>query len=240
MSIQIIIEGKHSIDVLAELENLASALTGNDAPFEVSASSSVNVITEPTKEVEEGMRRAAELSNAAMKEVAAQNVEAAKSVIEDKDEPVEKKPKSKKLKGVQHKIEADRMIAEGKKDEMYSYLSFTQKTRVDNALKGSDVAVTNENVASQEVPAALKSVVDKSVDKPVDNLFDDEASGVNATDIRDIINKTCRDSKGTDIPEKYAAVRSEMRKVIPDNLEVKMSNIPTDKYDALYASIKAI
>lgn len=138
----------------------------------------------------------------------------------------ETEEKTKKLGRGDHKREADKMIAAGEKDEkIFPLLSKKQQERVTEALE----AVVEE----------------PKEEETIDGLFDDdddqeEEKEITIDDLRSLIESKCRDEDENDLPEAYAAVRQEMRKVIPEDKKISVSNIPQNKIAKLYAAIENI
>lgn len=112
MGVQLIIDGNHVGDVLAQIRMLAE-FTNPQPQVEPT------IKVEPVKVAEPSV----------VTEVAEQNKEAAESIIEDGED------KPTKLVGRQHKAEADKMIETGEIDkDIYELLSAAQQQRVDKAL----------------------------------------------------------------------------------------------------------
>jgi len=221
MSIQIIIDGKHSTDVLAELKILSDALNGQQLP------APKIVAVDPAKEG------------------ADQTVISKVEVVETQDQPAE----PKKFTGKEHKEEADKMIAAGKiDDEIFPLISKFQQKRVEEALasvKEHDELCEQEK---EEYDASVKTE-EPAQEPDVGGLFDDEPveeeqPTVSLEAIQKLIVSKARtaptkeDPKGKDIPEMYAAVRAEIRNLVSKEEEPKLSNIPVEKYPALYNAIK--
>lgn len=237
MSVQIIIDGKHSTDVLAELKILSDALGSKpeqlELPLDLPKVNSVDPALEDSNETVE------------------------KEVIYN-PEPIT--GLFKKLSRGDHKREADKMIAAGEKDEaILSLLSRGQQKRVEEALKTTikEYSIANkcnfnipkENNIEEEVVITNK-VETVNVDVPKSKadealgLFDDEPEvenqQVTLESLSDMIKTKCRDENGKDIPEMYAAVRSELKNCVGKDKEPRLSNVPESKYTDLFNSINSI
>jgi len=233
MSIQIIIDGKHSTDVLAELKILSDALNGQQLPEPkvigvdpAKQGADQTVITEVKREVVE-------------------------------EERVQEKPK--KLFGKQHKEEADKMIAAGEiNNDIFPLLSKKQQERVEDEIMikeepvGPNVLHVNVDdggevdVISGNASEFVTNEAPTKEEPDVGGLFDDEPSEESTVTLEEIqkliVSKartapTKEDPKGKDIPEMYAAVRAEIRNLVSKEEEPKLSNIPVEKYPALYNAI---
>jgi len=250
MSIQIIITGDHSTDVLAELSTLSKALntsSQDECPFDV----------------DEGMSRAKELSKKGMEEAQVQTI--VKEVAENFSTPeCLDNIKPKKLSGPQHKIEADKMIDAGKiDDDIFPLLSQRQKDRVLEALKveedldalenGEFEVVEPELSATNAEPNASDAQTNDVVaepetaelnipkdDDPLPEPETTEDKVIDTESLKALMSTVCRDEKGNDIPEKYSATRNILRNAVPEGKDIKISNIPAEKLKEVYYSIAAL
>jgi len=259
MSVQIIIEGKHSTDVLSELKTLSEALSPSPSmPLPVSTLA-------PFIPVSSGMNGAADSGKAFVESdtvVADEPEEEEEDVVEDT--PVETAPKA--LKPREHKKVADKMIADREIDtELYGLLNEKHKTRVDAAFAEYDksepvaeVVEATPDVGLFDSPVEVVEatpdvglfdspveVVEAVVEEPVEEVEEIELpEGVDLLitpdTIRDLIQKVAIGADGKDDPAKYAKVREIMRTAIPANIDVKISNIPVDKVEEVYYEIAAV
>ena len=233
MSVQIIIDGKHSTDVLAELKVLSDAL---NEPKQLELPLEAPVKTDESS---------AQAMGESISEAKEQVKETGEAVIISTSEP-------KKLSRGEHKAEADKMIAAGKKDEeIFPLLSRGQQKRVEESLAAPiEVVVDNapkEEDNSIEVGGEAPAVASIKEEKQeeVDNLFDDEpeeksVQKVTIEDLRGLIVKKCKDENGKDIPEMYAAVRAEIKNAVPKDKDPKISEVPEEKYEELYNSLNSL
>ena len=243
MSVQIIIEGKHSTDVLSELKTLSEALSPSPSmPLPVSTLA-------PFIPVSSGMNGAADSGKAFVESdtvVADEPEEEEEDVVEDT--PVETAPKA--LKPREHKKVADKMIADREIDtELYGLLNEKHKTRVDAAFaeydKSEPVAEVVEATPEVGLFDSPVEVVEAVVEEPVEEVEEVELpEGVDLLitpdTIRDLIQKVATGADGKDDPAKYAKVREIMRTAIPASTDVKISNIPVDKVEEVYYEIAAV
>lgn len=238
MPIQIIIDGNHATDILSELETLTAALRGKKQE-EIKSPSFERAVEIANGNVYPECKKYTPGDDPWMANTLQQikDEETKREVEETQKQESEVDEAPKKLSRGQHRIEADKMIANGEIDEdIYPLLSKMQQERVQDAL-----AVENENLTDAEIEAAISQPAEP---EDVAGLFDDEpeeiVKGVTLDDVRALIVKTCRDKDGKDIPQKYAAAREEMRKVIPEGQDVKLSNIPVSALQILYDAISKI
>ena len=237
MSIQIIITGDHSTDVLAELKTLSAALTPDECPFDV----------------DEGMNRSKELFKKGMEEAERSEIIATGEVgqVLNKEGTGWEDPKPTKLSGPQHKIEADKMINAGEiDDDIFPLLSQRQKDRVLEAMKTeedldalekgefevvSEPELSATNAEPNEPEPELSATNAEPEDEPTteDKVIDTES-------LKALMSTVCRDENGKDIPEKYSATRNILRNAVPEGKDIKISNIPAEKLKEVYYSIAAL
>lgn len=243
MTVQIIIEGKHSTDVLSELKTLSEALSPSPSmPLPVSTLA-------PFIPVSSGMNGAADSGKAFVESDTVVADEPEEEVVEIvEDTPVETAPEA--LKPREHKKVADKMIADREIDtELYGLLNEKHKTRVDAAFaeydKSEPVAEVVEATPDVGLFDSPVEVVEAVVEEPVEEVEEVELpEGVDLLitpdTIRDLIQKVATGADGKDDPAKYAKVREIMRTAIPANIDVKISNIPVDKVEEVYYEIAAV
>ena len=244
MTVQIIIEGKHSTDVLSELKTLSEALSPSPSmPLPVSTLA-------PFIPVSSGMNGAADSGKAFVESdtVVADEPEEEEVVEIVEDTPVETAPEA--LKPREHKKVADKMIADREIDtELYGLLNEKHKTRVDAAFaeydKSEPVAEVVEATPEVGLFDSPVEVVEAVVEEPVEEVEEVELpEGVDLLitpdTIRDLIQKVATGADGKDDPAKYAKVREIMRTAIPASTDVKISNIPVDKVEEVYYEIAAV
>ena len=196
MGIQLIISGEHSTDLLAELQTISTALTGGNDRAKELASNEIDNIEEKSSDVE---------------------------VADTPDEPANL-PKPTKLTGIEHKREADKMIASGEVDlDIFNLLSKNQRERVTKALS-DDRSIVDD------------VVVDTVEEDTVDNV-EESIPVTTVDDIKTLINKVGRDENGNDDPSKYAHIRNILRDAIPEGQEIRVSSIPQYKLRDVYESL---
>ena len=246
MTVQIIIEGKHSTDVLSELKTLSEALSPSPFVKEEDGMARAKDL------VVRGMNGAADSGKAFVESdtVVADEPEEEEVVEIVEDTPVEPSA-PKALKPREHKKVADKMIADREIDtELYGLLNEKNKTRVDAAFaeydKSEPVAEVVEATPEVDLFDSLVEVVEAVVEEPVEEV-EEEVELPEGVDllitpdtIRDLIQKVATGADGKDDPAKYAKVREIMRTAIPANIDVKISNIPVDKVEEVYYEIAAV
>jgi DNA-binding Lrp family transcriptional regulator len=219
MSIQLIITGEHTTDLLAEIKTLADALSITPPPK-----------MERARElVQEGVEQAESVARAVI-ETAAENGFASHSIPCDDEEEIVKKVTT--IKGKQHVIEADRMIEEGKRNHMYAFLSTRQKNRVDAAL------AVKKNVESLPDDTFVSGEP-----KEPELAFGDDMilpEKITLDEIKALIKERTKDDNGQDIPDMLQSAFKLVASYIPKGDEVKISNVPYARYNELYIGIKAL
>ena len=245
MTVQIIIEGKHSTDVLSELKTLSEALSPSPFVKEEDGMARAKDL------VVRGMNGAADSGKAFVESdtVVADEPEEEEVVEIVEDTPVEPSA-TKALKSREHKKVADKMIADREIDtELYGLLNEKHKTRVDAAFaeydKSEPVAEVVEATPEVGLFDSPVEVVEAVVEEPVEEVEEVELpEGVDLLitpdTIRDLIQKVAAGADGKDDPAKYAKVREIMRTAIPASTDVKISNIPVDKVEEVYYEIAAV
>lgn len=221
MSIKIEITGNHATDLIAQINTLYEAF--NPQPIETPQTVNPNIKQANYPYVGE--------------ERQSQKDEKQIELFPDEPEQSERPEKPKKLVGKQHKIEADKMIAEGKKNDLYPLLSFAQKNRVDEALGIKPKPEKEPEFTPPPVERKADVVEDKKQNVYVKK---GEVIQVNKSTLRDLITEKCVDENGKDVPEKYASITKIMRNAIPSVLDVKISNIPENKIPEVYYEIAAL
>lgn len=231
MSIQIIITGDHSTDVLAELKTFSAALTPDECPFDV----------------DEGMNRSKELFKKGMEEAERSEIIATGEVgqVLNKEGTGWEDPKPTKLSGPQHKIEADKMIDAGEiDDDIFPLLSQRQKDRVLEAMKTEEDLDALEKGEFEVVSEPEQPIDQNFNDVEVTNVEEDEPTTedklIDTESLKALMSTVCRDENGKDIPEKYSATRNILRSAVPEGKDIKISNIPAEKLKEVYYSIAAL
>lgn len=228
MSVQIIIDGKHSTDVLAELKILSDALGSKSEQLELPLNlPKVNSVDPALEDSDETV----------VTEVTKENGKIELKEINEK-----------KLSRGDHKREADKMIAAGEKDkEIFPLLSRGQQKRVEDALAAKEEVVEQNEMKQsmeEEVVVNTPQVEEVKPEETVSGLFDDEPKvenqQVTLKSLSDMIKTKCRDKNGKDIPEMYAAVRAELKNCVGKDKEPRLSNVPESKYTDLFNSINSI
>ena len=246
MSVQIIIEDKHSTDVLSESKTLSEALSPS-----------------PLVKEEDGMARAKDLVVRGMNGAAETVLGPLGTEIVQPDEPeeevaeiventpVETAPRA--LNPREHKKVADKMIADREMDtELFGLLNEKHAKRVSEAF----VKFSEEDAAEFEKETGLSTdpevgLFDAPAENPVidDQIADTEAPEEPERDVdllitpdslRDLIKKVAVDAEGKDDPAKYAKVSELLTNAIPKGVDIKISNIPVDKVEDVYYEIAAI
>lgn len=128
MGVQLIINGDHMTDVMAELEGLTIAMKGSEA---TTPQTSENVTEEVADDLRDGSMKWWK------------NHVTSEPVEESTDEVQKEVKKPKKLHGVQHVNEANKMIMAGEiNEEIFPLLSDAQKKRVKLAFVNGEPDVT--------------------------------------------------------------------------------------------------
>lgn len=218
MSVQLIIDGLHITDVLAQVQQLASATNGdNSPPFDSSKQERVEVLSQEALEAHN---------------------DTAETAIKA---PVEESAPTKSTKLSQREVAlaVEEMKSSGEIDDRFELLSKRSQNTIMRHIeekKESAPTETEEN-APEEVEATETPV--ETTESAIDSMFDDapeeKAEPTYTVDtLRDTMAKFGKTDKSMN------AIRALIEKAVPKGQDIKVSNIPADALPALHKSIEAL
>lgn len=214
MAVQLIIDGQHITDVLAQVHALANATSSDPVPSQGKVFA--------TSAVHEAVSRGETVVVAPVKSVPAKSTSTAAPSAGGKTEA----KADDKLTREEQDAAVASMIDNGEKDDRYEQLT-----------KGRQKAV-DDGIAAKAAPAA-----DKAEDDLNDMFGDDEAEKapeVTAQTIRDMMGALGKDAAGNPVQDNLLKIRDILTKFVTKGAEIKVGNIPADKLTAVYAELKKL
>lgn len=210
MGIQLIIDGAHITDVLAQVHTLADATRG-DAPV--------------GNGVHGGTSGQIGLTGSAPFTTSSSTTKPAASVEKASDGG--KTEAKKTLTREEQDAAVEEMIAAGEKD-----------ARFDQLTKGRQKAV-DDGIAAKAADIETGAAADDDLGGMFDD-DDAPAEVVTAQTVRDLMGTLGKDADGNQIQDNLLKIRDILTKYIPKGEEIKVGNIPEGKLAAAYADMKKL
>lgn len=218
MSVQLIIDGNHITDVIAQVQTLAHALKvgSENAP-----GTPLGTVT-PSKEAGATTSQDATTNSAPLTLAASQASQesTATQTAGGKTETAKTLSRKEQDEAVKY------MINQGEKDDRFDLLTKGRQTEVETALAKLNAAAD-----------------DKKDDADLDDMFADDTTGdkvVTREEVSALMAKVGKDEDGSPIQSRLLKIRAILVDNIPEGQEIKVKNLPEDKLASVYALIAKV
>lgn len=133
----------------------------------------------------------------------------------------EEKPKKVKMTAQEQSKAVKEMIETGEKDDRFDSLTKGRKEKVEAAL-------------------VVEESTDEPIETPVEEVLVEPVVKVSQDDIRDLMSKVAMKNGEYQQNSMMVKIHAEIKKLVPEGKDIKVSNIPDEKLGELKTALEAL